>query len=521
MTLSTLQNTLERSNQPLLKLENIVKTFGGVRALRGVSLEIAAGQTYHLLGENGSGKSTLIKIVSGAQPPDSGTITVRGQKYAKLDALTALEAGIETVYQDLSLFPNLSVAENVALSSQLVARGGRLARPLSWSALNRVAGTALEKVGLPSSSEFLETPVETLPIAVRQLVAIARGIASQASLVILDEPTAALTQKEVENLLGIISSLQRVGVSVLFVSHKLEEVFRIGGKVIVLRDGEVVYGGPLEGQTPTSIGFLMTGKTLEQTHYRTAEPGKDILLELRGLYRAGAFENVSFALRRGEVLGITGLLDSGRNELAHALSGVRPADSGEVNLEGRTLEIHSPRDGIKLGIGYVPEDRLSEGLFLDKPIRENVMVSILDRLTAGFRLDYPKSTKAVQQLSQDLQIATPSVFLPVQSLSGGNQQRVMVARWLATLPKVLILHGPTMGVDVGSKDALYRIVQDLAARGLGVLLISDDLPELLMNCDRILVMKKGRVTREFEAAALEERVLSAELLSGEGVVLES
>jgi len=384
-----------------------------------------------------------------------------------------------------------------------------------------VAGTALEKVGLPSSSEFLETPVETLPIAVRQLVAIARGIASQASLVILDEPTAALTQKEVENLLGIISSLQRVGVSVLFVSHKLEEVFRIGGKVIVLRDGEVVYGGPLEGQTPTSIGFLMTGKTLEQTHYRTAEPGKDILLELRGLYRAGAFENVSFALRRGEVLGITGLLDSGRNELAHALSGVRPADSGEVNLEGRTLEIHSPRDGIKLGIGYVPEDRLSEGLFLDKPIRENVMVSILDRLTAGFRLDYPKSTKAVQQLSQDLQIATPSVFLPVQSLSGGNQQRVMVARWLATLPKVLILHGPTMGVDVGSKDALYRIVQDLAARGLGVLLISDDLPELLMNCDRILVMKKGRVTREFEAAALEERVLSAELLSGEGVVLES
>jgi len=519
MTLSTVQNTLERSTQPLLKLEHIVKTFGGVRALRGVSLEIAAGQTYHLLGENGSGKSTLIKIVSGAQPPDSGTITVRGKKYGKLDALTALEAGIETVYQDLSLFPNLSVAENVALSSQLVAQKGRLARPLSWAMLGRVAGAALEKVGLPSSSEFLETPVETLPIAVRQLVAIARGIASKASLTILDEPTAALTQKEVENLLGIISSLQADGVSVLFVSHKLEEVFRIGGKVIVLRDGEVVYQGPLEGQTPTSIGFLMTGKTLEQTHYRTRAPGKDTLLELRGLTRVGAFENVSFTLRRGEVLGITGLLDSGRNELAHALSGVRPADSGEVALEGRTLAIHSPRDGIKLGIGYVPEDRLSEGLFLDKPIRENVMVSILDRLTSGFRLDYPRSTKAVQQLSQDLQIATPSVFLPVQSLSGGNQQRVMVARWLATSPKVLILHGPTMGVDVGSKDALYRIVQDLAAQGLGVLLISDDLPELLMNCDRILVMKKGRVTREFEASTLEEGILSAELLSGEGVVI--
>ncbi len=513
MTLPTLQPTLERSTQPLLRLENIVKTFGGVRALRGVSLEIKAGQTYHLLGENGSGKSTLIKIVSGAQPPDSGTLEVRGKQYHKLDALTALEAGIETVYQDLSLFPNLSVAENVALSAQLVAHKGRLARPLSWSTLNKVAGAALERVGLPSSAEFLSTPVEVLPIAVRQLVAIARGIASQASLTILDEPTAALTQKEVENLLSIISSLQAEGVSVLFVSHKLDEVFRIGGQVIVLRDGEKVYEGPLEGQTPTSIGFLMTGKTLEQTHYRTAKPGLDTLLSLSNLSRAGAFENVSFTLGRGEVLGITGLLDSGRNELAHALSGVRPADSGEVALEGKRISIRSPRDGIKLGIGYVPEDRLSEGLFLDKPIRENVMVSILDRLTAGFRLDYPKSTARVQQLSKDLQIATPSVFLMVQSLSGGNQQRVMVARWLATLPKVLILHGPTMGVDVGSKDALYRMVQDLAAKGLGVLLISDDLPELLMNCDRILVMKKGRVTREFEAARLEERVLSEELLS--------
>lgn len=514
MTFAHPQPTLKPAGQILLRLENIVKTFGGVRALRGVSLEIVAGQTYHLLGENGSGKSTLIKIVSGAQPPDSGWLEVRGKKYSQLDALAALEAGIETVYQDLSLFPNLSVAENVALSAQLVARKGRLARPLSWSELNQVAAAALERVGLPSSADFLNTPVEALPIAVRQLVAIARGIAGRASLVILDEPTAALTQKEVENLLSIISSLQLEGVSVLFVSHKLEEVFRIGGHLIVLRDGEKVYEGPLAEQTQTSIGFLMTGKTLEQTHYRTAALGVDTLLELRGLSRAQTFENVSLTLRRGEVLGITGLLDSGRNELAHALSGVRPADSGEIALEGKILRIRNPRDGIKLGIGYVPEDRINEGLFLNKPIRENVMVSFLDRLVSGFRLDFARSTREVEQLSSDLQIATPSVFLPVQSLSGGNQQRVMVARWLATSPKVLILHGPTMGVDVGSKDALYKIVQDLAARGLGVLLISDDLPELLMNCDRILVMKKGRITRSFEASTLEQDVLSEELLSG-------
>jgi simple sugar transport system ATP-binding protein len=256
----------------------------------------------------------------------------------------------------------------------------------------------------------------------------------------------------------------------------------------------------------------MTGKQLTKTSYRKGEPRAETLLEIKQLSKAGAFEDVSLKVRKGEVLGITGLLDSGRNELALALSGVRPADSGEIILDGQTVKIRTPRDAIRLGVGYVPEDRLTEGLFLQKPIRENIMVSILDRLTVGNKIDFNRSTAQTEVLSKDLDIATPSVFLPVQALSGGNQQRVMVARWLAINPRVLLLHGPTVGVDVGSKDALYKIIQNLASAGLSVIIVSDEIPELLMNCDRILVMKKGRVAREFSAKGLEGKTLSTELL---------
>ena len=513
MTLQTHSVANLKAGEVFLHLENITKTFGGVHALRGVGFTIRAGEIYHLLGENGSGKSTLIKIVSGAQPPDSGTMTVRGKPYSRLSALESLEAGIETVYQDLSLFPNLSIAENVALTTQLVSNKGRLSRVLNWKQLRETAAEALRRVGLNPTHEFLETKVEVLPIAMRQLVAIARGLATQASLVIMDEPTAALTQKEVENLLAIISSLQKDGVSVLFVSHKLDEVFRIGGNVIVIRDGQKVAEGNLSDFTQEKIAFLMTGKALEKHSYRTSKPQAEVLLELSKLSKRGAFTDVSLSLHQGEVLGITGLLDSGRNELALALFGIEPADHGEITLEQQNVSINNPRDAIAYGIGYVPEDRLTEGLFLQKPIRENIMVSILDRLLRGNQIDFAKSTSTAEDFVKELQIATPDTMLPAQSLSGGNQQRVMVARWLAIKPKILILHGPTMGVDVGSKDALYKIVQDLAQKGLGVIIVSDDLPELLMNCDSILVMKKGRIARVFEAAGLEESVLSQELLT--------
>lgn len=497
----------------LLRLENISKTFGGVRALRGVSLSIHAGQIYHLLGENGSGKSTLIKIISGAQPPDSGSLHIGGRSFARLGALEALQVGIETVYQDLSLFPNLSVAENVSLTAQLVHHGGRLARSLDRQVLHQTATIALGRVGLPVDEAFLATPVETLPIAVRQLVAIARAIATRANLVIMDEPTTALTQKEVENLIQIVGNLRADGVSVLFVSHKLDEVFRIGGQVIVFRDGQKVAEGPLSDYSKADIAYLMTGKRIDHLRYRQGSPQHEILLEAAQLGAPPQFSHISFQLHRGEIMGITGLLDSGRNELALALAGVKPATTGQLSLSGQPLLLRSPRDAIAHGIGYVPEDRLTEGLFLGKPIRENIVVTILDRLLRGNQIDPQKTEAVAAQAVKDLQIATPNTALPAQSLSGGNQQRVMVARWLAIGPRVLILHGPTMGVDVGSKDALYRIVQQLAQEGLGVIIVSDDLPELLQNCDSIAVMRKGQIARVFQAEGLTEEVLSHELLS--------
>lgn len=500
-------------SEEVIRLEGIQKRFGGVQALRGVSLRLHQGETYHLLGENGSGKSTLIKIISGALAPDGGTLVVRGRAYTRLRPLDALREGVETVYQDLSLFPNLSVAENIAFNAQLLKSNGWLFQKLDWPSLYRTAAEALRRVGLEPTPRLLAQRVEALPIALRQLVAIARGIASRAVLVIMDEPTAALTQKEVEHLIAVLAQLRQEGVSVLFVSHKLDEVFRIGGRVVVLRDGQKVAEGPLRQYTKSDIAFLMTGKRLEGTGPHAAPSQPVPLLEVENLGREGDLSGVSFCLHRGEVLGITGLLDSGRNELALALAGVRPASTGSIRLEGREVHLRSPRDAARLGIGYVPEDRLTEGLFLPKPVRENIVVSILDQLMQGYRVDLRLGETKAQRAVNELQIVTAGVMAPVQSLSGGNQQKVMLARCLATRPKVLLLHSPTMGVDVGSKEAIYAIIKRLADQGIGVIVVSDDLPELLHNCGRILVMRKGKLVRTLEGQRLSEEALSSELLA--------
>ncbi len=499
-------------NQIFIKLEHISKNFGGVQALADVSTNIKTGEIYHLLGENGSGKSTLIKIIAGAQPPSSGTMTIANKSYKKLGALEALQAGIETVYQDLSLFPNLTVAENVAYNAQLVSNRGNLLRFLDKKKLYNVAATALKKLGLEPNQSFLNTPVELLPIALRQQVAIARGVATKAKLVIMDEPTAALTQKEIEHLMDIISNLRSEGISVIFVSHKLDEVFRIGGNVIVLRDGKKVADGALADYTIKDIAYLMTGKKLDNHRYRLSKPGEEVLLKVENLGNNTDFKGISFNLHRGEVLGITGLLDSGRNELALALSGVVPAKTGNMVLNGQAIKVKNPKDAIDLGIAYVPEDRLAEGLFLEKPIRENISIAILDRLLSHKQIDNKKMAAVANKFRDDLAIASADVMQPAQSLSGGNQQKVMLARWLAIEPKVLLLHGPTVGVDVGSKDAIYKIVQELAQKGLGVIIVSDDLPELLQNCDAILLMKNGQVSQTFDAENLEEKELSKTLL---------
>lgn len=497
-----------------LRLEGVHKRFAGVHALRGVDLTIHRGEIYHLLGENGCGKSTLIKIISGAQPPSEGQIHIEGQRMDALDPLLSLTLGIETVYQDLSLLPNMSVAENVALTGQLVEQRGRLNRLLNRKLLTTVAVRALQAVNLPTSTEFLHSRVDELPLATRQLIAIARAIATQAKMVIMDEPTTSLTQKEVDALIQVINGLRVQGVAVLFVSHKLDECFTIGGQAIVFRDGSKVAQGPIKDFTKAQLGHLMTGKHLSESRYRVAQTLDKVLFNVHGLGRSGYFDNVSFDVKQGEIMGITGLMDSGRNELALALAGVEAADTGVVTLDEQTLTLQSPVDAIRNAIGYVPEDRITEGLFLDKSIRNNIITSVLQDMQGKLgTLDYD----ACQNLSLDtvkrLQIATPDVDRPVQSLSGGNQQRVLIGRWLAIKPRILILHGPTVGVDVGSKDIIYRIIQSLATEGMGVILISDDLPELLQNCDRILLMKKGRISNRFHAEGLAESELYKNLVS--------
>ncbi len=494
---------------PFLEVRNIEKHFGGVRALKGVSLSIEAGNIYHLMGENGCGKSTLIKIISGAQGADAGELLIDGKTVTGLTPVAALAAGIETVYQDFSLLPNLSVAENIGLTQQLVSSSGKLARRLDIPKMRATAERALAAVGLPASRAFLSTRTDELPMATRQLIAIARAIASDARLVIMDEPTTALTKHEVDNLIGVVDRLRAKGVAVLFVTHKLDECKSLGGRAIIMRDGQKVAECDVEGHSKTDLAFWMTGKVLDETRQRSAVTLGDKLLNVEKLSRTGFFADVSLSLRKGEIIGITGLLDSGRNELALALAGVSPADGGSIFLEGNEIRLGKPADAIASGIGYVPEDRLSEGLFLSQSIKDNIVVPVLDRLRNAFGIvDGRRSRALAERTVDDLQVVSTGVDKPVQSLSGGNQQRVLIGRWLTIEPKLLILHGPTVGVDVGSKDTIYRIIQRLAGDGMGVIIISDDLPELLQNSDRIMVMRKGRVVKTFPAEGLAEDVLS-------------
>lgn len=496
----------------LLELRNIQKWFGGVHALRGIDLTLQPGEAYHLLGENGCGKSTVIKIMSGAHAPTSGEIALGGETFSSLTPIQSLAAGIETVYQDLSLLPNLTVAENVALNEQLVNANGRLARLFDRKRLRETAERALAAAGLPTDRAFLNTIVSDLPLASRQLVAIARAIATRAKLVIMDEPTTSLTRREVDNLIRVVERLRSENVAVLFVTHKLDECYRIGGHAVVFRDGQCVAQGPIANYSKKELAELMTGRSIDAQRYRTGKPSDEELLKVDRLAADGVQE-MSFSLRKGEILGITGLADSGRNELAMALTGVAPASGGTLTLDGKAVTVRSPAEAIEQGIGYVPEDRLAEGLFLDKSIFENEIALIVSRLANSLGVvDREEGRRIAARLSEEMRLNTKNLDLPVGALSGGNQQRVLIGRWLSIAPKLLVLHGPTVGVDVGSKDTIYRVIQALAEAGMGLVIVSDDLPELLQNADRILVMNGGRVVAEVDAeAATEDQLYKAML----------
>ncbi len=494
---------------PLIELRDIAKRFAGVTALDGVSLSIGRGEIHCLAGENGSGKSTLIKVVSGINAPDRGEILVDGARAPAMTPRQAIALGVQVIYQDFSLFGNLTVAENLSIGSELRERR----RLVSWRRMRAHAEAAVQRLGVRLD---LDATVDSLPTSGRQLVAIARALMANPRLLIMDEPTTALTGREVATLFGVVREIQSRGIAVLFVSHKMREMLDISGRLTVLRSGRVVAGGPIAEFDEASITRAMTGSDIAETPHRwRAAAGATPLLEVEGLSVPGELDAVSLRLMPGEIVGVSGLLGSGRTELALALFGMRPGYGGAIRLGGRPVRLDSVRRAIAHGIAYVPEDRLTEGLFLPETIDRNIIAASLGALSRFGLLRARPAAAAAARTIREMAIATPTGSRPVMQLSGGNQQRVVIGRWLLQAPRLLILNGPTVGVDVGSKAGIHAAIRALAEQqGLGVLMISDDLPELVGHCNRVLVMHRGRLLAEQPGHApprQRERELSEQL----------
>ncbi len=479
----------------LLRMEHVSKRFGGVQALDDISFSVRPGEVLCLAGENGCGKSTLIKTVSGVHRPEPGAVIEwRGAALEDLDPARARALGIQVIWQDLALFPEMSVAENVAFERNL----GRRPSLVSQSALRREAAEILQRLGVAVD---LDAPVRTLSIAKRQLVAIARALVAEAALIFMDEPTASLSRAETEALIAIVRRLSAQGIAVVFVSHRLAEVLDVCSRVTVLRDGRYVGTYPTDGMTQTRLTELMTGTTFDyETHTSRAATGRPVLA-VEGLTRDGEYADISFQIAPGEILGLTGRLGAGRTELALSLFGMTPPGAGTVRLDGRKLRLGSNRDAIAAGIAYVSEDRLSLGLVQDQPIEDNVVVTVLDRVRgAGGLLSPARKARVADRWIDRLRVKIGSPTDPVSTLSGGNQQRIVLAKWLATNPKLLILDAPTVGVDVGARAGIFEIVDGLAREGMAILLISDETPEVYFNADRVLHMRDGRIVEEFVPA---------------------
>lgn len=478
---------------PVLKLEGISKTFGGVQALRDVDFEIAEGEICCLAGENGSGKSTLIKIITGVHKPDGdAAIRFGGRRLNALTPVTARQLGVQVIWQDLSLFPHLTVAENIAFERNL----GHRPRWARRTGFRQVAEAVLDRLGLRLDLGAL---VKDLSIAQRQVVAICRALATDPKIVFMDEPTASLTKAETDALLQVVRKLAEAGIAVVFVSHRLAEVLEISERVTVLRDGRKVGDFPSQGMTQRRLTELMTGATFDDEVHAHDRREAAVVLQTEGLTRHGEYQDISITIRQGEVVGLTGLLGAGRTELASTLFGLTRPDAGRFSLNGRPMVFASNRDAIAAGIGYVPEDRLSLGLVQPQSIADNVVAPVLTKiLGAGGLIDRTAKGRLVDGWIDRLAIKVGRPEDAVAMLSGGNQQRVVLAKWLATEPKLMILDAPTVGVDVGARSAIFEIVRDLAAAGMAILLISDEIPEVYFNADRILHMRDGRIVEEYE-----------------------
>lgn len=480
------------SVEPLLSLKNIKVTFGGVRALKGVSFEVNPGEVHCLAGENGCGKSTLIKVITGVYKPEDGAeIVFDGQPIAAMTPTLAQSLGIQVIWQDLALFGEMSVAENIGFQLAVKGKYGLINK----RAIEEAAEKALARLGV---SLDIHKPLKELPIAQRQIVAIARALVGDARLVFMDEPTASLTQSEADYLIGIVRNLSASGVAVVFVSHRLAEVLEISHRITVLRDGALVGVYPVEGMTQSRVTELMTGRNFDSAVIATDHDHAPVVLSVKNLSRNGEFKDISFDLRRGETLGITGLLGAGRTELALTLFGMHKPHSGEILLEGQKVNFGSNRDAIRAGVAYLSEDRLSLGLNQPQSIADNLVMASLDRILSGGLISPTRKANVVTRWIRELGVKIGTADDPIRTLSGGNQQRVAIAKWLAIGPKILILDAPTVGVDVGARAGIFEIVRKLAAEGLAIIIISDEPPEVYFNADRVIHMADGCFQATFD-----------------------
>lgn len=493
--------------EPVLQLEHITKTFPGVKALSDVHFDVRAGEVHALLGENGAGKSTLIKIISGVYRPDSGVLRVRGQERSFDNPRASQMAGIATIYQELSLYPELTVAENIYMGHAPRMRF----RALNWGEMRRGSQEILESLNILDMD--VNRKVGTMSVGNRQRVEIAKALSLDAKILIMDEPTAALTETDVERLFSIVRLLRERGVGIIYISHRLQEVFELADRVTVLRDGQYVGTNDVAKVTENDLITMMVGRTIDDLFPKLPAEIREPVLEARDLQRRPTTRGVSFQLRKGEILGLAGLVGSGRSELAQVIFGFTPADSGEIKVRGKTVSIRHPGDAMKLGIAYVPEDRGLQGLVRPMRVRENVSMAVLKELSrATFIQRGAERNLAVRTVDQ-LRVRTAGIEQIVGRLSGGNQQKIVVGKWLAAKPSILIMDEPTRGIDVGAKAEIHRLMSELAQQGMAILMISSELPEVLGMSDRVLVMRGGKIVAEYSREEATQEKVAAAMMS--------
>jgi ribose transport system ATP-binding protein len=487
-----------------LKLENITRSFPGVKAIENVTLEAYPGEILALAGENGAGKSTLMNVLSGALPADSGRILLDGQEAKITSPRRAQDLGISMIHQELALIPQMTVGQNIFL--------GREPRT-AWQMLvdTKKMYAAARKILDGMDLDFAATAlIADLSIAQRQMVEIARAISFQSRIIILDEPTSTLSEPEADKLFTLMNSLREQSVALIYISHRMEEIFRISDRVAVMRDGRLIGVQPTKELTINKVVQMMVGRELKEYFPKTDTKLGEVVLEAYHLRSGTRLKDASFSLRRGEILGLAGLVGSGRTDLARVIFGADRLDGGEIRIQGQSVRIRSPQEAIRMGIGLITEDRKAQGLFLGQSLRSNVAVTIFERLSRLGFLQFKKIDCQVRALVQQLKIRTPNLEQRVRNLSGGNQQKVVISRWLAVDPKLLILVEPTRGIDIASKAAIHVLIDELAAKGVAILVISSELPEILGISDRILVMHEGRLVAELDRSeATQARVMQA------------